>query len=775
MSARSTARAPVALAILVVVALAAGLVSLEQTADQVRALEGCEAASRGDWASALARTQGLAGPDATGRAAAECRCTALLATGAGEGCADLLAEILADPASGDWAPPPELAVPAIQIWRQRGGAADAALLARRAARRHPESADLFYLELVTRSALEDEGPLLQELQARVPDSGEAATRMRVSVATRYLLRGDPATALAALGDAPPPGAGPALAPWFDTRAMAHASTGDLPAVRRTYARWHELGGDPDELFARYAFSLSISGLQSPEAPTVALLEKALSGASRFENPKLEEALTIRLVLQLVADGRRDEALAAYERGRRRFELAGLSRQELERSAALETRGRAPLGSHGGALRFAVADPAPGWEILLSPDPAAPLDADFERLVLGRTGDAVATRGVGSAPARWVLRDARGFTLASGTATPRPGEELRVEIAPGAPVATLPVTLSRRPADARRRVVLLVLDCADWRIAGYLRARGELPVFERLLALGNRAVLHMEPPLTAAALEALVWPERRSGTSVAGLVHQLGVELAGLSSVGENPFAALAWILPEDRDLFAAIGEGPLSAANLLFAHGGIRAGRHSEVTGPHGTRRRVPLSRSARDLDAAERARFPALAEAAERDAIHVRTIAAELDAAEELVRAGDLDLLALRVEPLDILTHAHFAEAVRDGQDDGRGLLFEVYRYLDARVGTLHDLLDEDDVLVVMSDHGIRTAMEHSPWAIFVAVGGGVPPGRNEGAPALRGVPRAIADLLGVETDWPDTGVAPWAVRLARSEAKAHPAGANH
>jgi hypothetical protein len=32
--------------------------------------------------------------------------------------------------------------------------------------------------------------------------------------------------------------------------------------------------------------------------------------------------------------------------------------------------------------------------------------------------------------------------------------------------------------------------------------------------------------------------------------------------------------------------------------------------------------------------------------------------------------------------------------------------------------------------------------------------------------VARVLADLLAVQTDWPDTGVAPWATALARARA---------
>ncbi len=53
---------------------------------------------------------------------------------------------------------------------------------------------------------------------------------------------------------------------------------------------------------------------------------------------------------------------------------------------------------------------------------------------------------------------------------------------------------------------------------------------------------------------------------------------------------------------------------------------------------------------------------------------------------------------------------------------------------------------------------MEHSRDAMFVATGRGVPRGRAEGRPALRGVSAAVADLMGLDASWPRTGVAPWA-----------------
>jgi hypothetical protein len=771
--------APTRLALLLVglgVALGVGLVSVRRVGDQLAALEACEAARGGDWATVLARSEGRLGPDETGRSAAECRCTALLATGAGAACVELLEQLLAQPEADGWAPAPPLAIHLIQTWREAGRGLEAAELARRTARLHPENPDLFYLELLTRSVGEDEARLLEELAARVAPRGPAAVRMRVSLANRHLLRGDPAAARAALGDAPPPEAGEALGLWFEMRGMASAAAGDLAGVEATYARWREAGGDPAELLARFALTLSIGGLQSPRQPTEALLRRALAG--ELDDAALEEALTIRLVLTLVNEGQLDEALALYDRGRQRFAMEGLSRQEIQRSAAHRRLAAAPPEARRGVLRFVVPGPVAGGVLLVSPQPDAPLDAPYQVLPLPPSGRLDVERRLGTAPQRWVLRDGAGDTLASGTASPLPGATLPLTIAPGAPQPSQHSAPSRRPRDGRRRVALLLLDCADWRIVQYLRARGELPVLSALLERGYRAVLYSDPPLTAAALEALVWPQRRGLTSFVGLAHRFGVELAGLASVGENPFEALAWILPETPDLFSVIGAGRFSAANLLFAHGGIQAGRHSVVTGPQGRRRRIPLATSARDLDAVERRRFPALAALRrERDAIHLRTIAAEFDSAEALVREAEVDLLALRIEPLDILTHAHFAAAVRDGQDDGQGLLFSIYRYIDARLGAVQDLLDEDDLFIVMSDHGIRTAMEHSRFALFVAAGEGAPQGRAAGVPDLRGIPRVLAELFGATTDWPATGVAPWAhavasaPSLAQGVAKLHPA----
>ena len=743
-----------------------GIISVRHAEQNAAILDACGAVESGDWNTALQRTEKLPLSGNSARDAGECRCIALIATDRGVECESLMDRLLADPASDGWSPNPSLAVHLIQTHRSAGRIRKAADLARRAARQFPSNGDLFFLELTTRSSVEDEALVLRELEARIDPEAAEATRMRTSLATRHLIRGDAHRALDTLRSGPPRGNRDAIERWYDTRGMASANTGDLSAVKRSYAEWAQAGGNPLELQARYALTLSIAGLADPDASSVSLLGDSLAKTDGLIDERLLEALATRLILTLVSSGEQEEALSTYDRYQHRFAFVGLTREELERSATHRTLETGIAGRLHGTIRFSLPNRGPQDSLLISPVPEEPVDTDFHLVDLNESSVIDVNRPLGVAPVRWVYRDGAGNVLASGTVNLKPGAVVSVSVSPGKPRPPMRAALRREPADGHRRVLLIMLDCGDWRLTQYLRTRGELPVLDTLLSVGFRSVLDSDPPLTAAALEALVWPERHGGASFIGLLHQIGIEIAGLASVGENPLDALSWILPEAENLFTVLGSKEHSAANLLFSHGGIRAGHHREITGPNGLRRRLSIATSSRDLNNEERRKWPGLSTDSERDAVHLRTIAAEFDTAAEIARAGEIDFLALRIESLDILTHSHFAQTARTGQDNGNRFLYELYRYIDTRLGEVHNLLDEDDVFIVMSDHGIRTAMEHSRHAMFVATGRGVPLGRADGRPALRGVPAVVADLMGLDTSWPRTGVAPWArISAARNQ----------
>jgi hypothetical protein len=267
-------------------------------------------------------------------------------------------------------------------------------------------------------------------------------------------------------------------------------------------------------------------------------------------------------------------------------------------------------------------------------------------------------------------------------------------------------------------------------------------------------LESRPAFTAAAIKALAYPETGESFSPIGIVHSLGAELAGLNFVGENPFSGLGWLLPEKDSLFERIGAGPHVAVNLLLSKGDIKAGRHGEMIGPRGRLRSFTRWHRRRPLEEELRALYDVGDEVMKE---LLESVAADFDAVLAAIETEEIDLLLLRVASLDLATHGGFLAASRAGQDDAAPPLFTFYRYVDRRLGEVQASLDADDLLVVMSDHGILTGMEHDPRCLFVAVGEGVPVGRAPGMPPLRGIPRLLAELLGVGTSWPESGMEGW------------------
>ncbi|MCH8890739.1 MAG: hypothetical protein IH827_06650, partial [Myxococcales bacterium] len=173
-----------------VVSAGLGIISVRSGGQNAAILDACGAVESGDWSTVLKRTENLSLGGSAALDAAECRCVALIATDRGVECDSLMDRLLADSASDGWSPNPNLAVHLIQTHRSAGRIREAADLARRAARQFPSNGDLFFLELTTRSNVEDETLVLRELEARIDPEAAEATRMRTSLATRYLIRGD---------------------------------------------------------------------------------------------------------------------------------------------------------------------------------------------------------------------------------------------------------------------------------------------------------------------------------------------------------------------------------------------------------------------------------------------------------------------------------------------------------------------------------------------------------------------------------------------------------
>jgi hypothetical protein len=718
----------------------------------------CRAVEDERYDDAIAQSETLAAPDTDGRIAAECRCWALLNRDRREDCAALIDDVLQEPDARDWVPHPVLATLVARNRVQQGRAVEAANLARAAADAYPSALQILELEIQTRSAVEGIQAAHQAIEARLEPNIESLP-LRIALAASYLGRFDGDRALAALGDEAPPSGHPLHLLWFENRARAIATGGDIDGLRVHFDRWAKTGADPIDLRARYALRVSVSHLRDPEKADIELLEEALVNQAQLGDAHLRWALYRRLIGTLIADARIDDALAVYDEAVNHVEFPNLGREEIARAALPELTATGEQEAASGVIEFRLdTDDAWSGSLLVSPDPREAPDAGYEVQTILQGQPVRVERGRAYTPQRWVLEDDQGRTRGSGMVWPQPGQTVTARVSPREPGAVTEPVIAQpgRAADGRRRVFSLILDCADWRLVQYLRARGELPFMDAMLRNGYRAVLESRPAFTAAAMEALVWPERDREVSFLGLLHRMGLEIGGLSSVGRNPFGFLSAVLPSTENLFERLGAGRFVVANMLFSHGGIAAGHHAQTIGPLGEKRELELAGSFRPLRPDELERFPQI-DLGPRQRRRMETIASEFDSAVAIVERGEVDLLVLRIEPLDLLTHAFFRDLLRGGQDDGRSPLLEAYRYIDWRLTDVMAAIDRDDVLIVMSDHGIRTPMEHEEDAIFVMSGPGVPQGRAPGMPHLRGVPRIVANALGVETRWPDSGVASW------------------
>lgn len=715
----------------------------------------CEAVNAERFEQALVQSEGpLDASVSADREIAECRCIASLSVGNRDRCTAELGPLLGDPQAFDWTPHPLLGKLMVRHWASEGKIAEAAELAARVAELHGDDLDLLQLELRLRSSQEDEAELLEQVGKRLERGGPQIPQ-RLALALAWLARSQNERAIEVLGEiAPEPDDRLAL-PWYETRIQAQTAQGDLGAVQQTFAAWRATGWDAVDLDARYALRLSVGQLRDPQHDRIELLRAALANQEKLSDRHIIWGLHRRLVTELLVSRRAEEALAAYDAAIEVVEMPDITRAQIERAV----RGETTMldGQTSARLRFLFPATLAGGTFWLSPEPGQAPDAGYQRFDLIEGSPIVVETAIGLHPRRYIVRDAAGEVRGSGAVWPEANQTR--DVVPRAQPARPPpasVVSRPKPADGRRRVFVILSDCADWRLTEYLRTRGELPFHDHVFSEGYRAVLLSRPAFTAAAMKSLVWPSAAPQLDTFGWLHHLGLEAAGLESVGVNPLDFLSAVLPLAPNLFDTIGAGPITTANMLLAHGRIETGRHAEIVGPHGARGSLPPQKAFRSLSAEDRRLFPALGQDTSTRRF-AETIAAEMDAARDVARKGAVDFFFMRLEALDLMSHGHFGPLDGVGQDDAKGPLLDTYRYIDGRLAELRNELDADDWLVLLSDHGIRSSMQHEEDAIFAVIGEGVPKGRAPGQPNLRGIPKSLAAMLEVETDWPETGATPW------------------
>ncbi|MCH8133063.1 MAG: alkaline phosphatase family protein [Myxococcales bacterium] len=724
---------------------------------QNRVADVTKAAEGRHWSETLALSDGWVGGDVEGQMVARARCDALVALERFEECLELVLQLVGTGNDPTWIPSRTLLKHAIRFGTEQRQEEAAARVARFGRGVYPD--DLSFVERVfeTRIALEGETAVLTEYEAGLgPDA--ASLRNRVLLAAYYNRANHYEAALRVLGNLWPAPQDPIFLFWVQNRERAQAQLGRLEDLRATYAKWREIQGDSVAIDAFYSLSLSTSGLSDPERSWIDLLQDVLAREDELQDAYIHGEVYTRLIMHLMVERRYEEALTFFDRGASKIRIRSITRGQLERAIAMPESDAGEWRKRRdrlGTIQFSVSDPVPSDRLWVSNHVAGEPDSEFQEVALDASGRAEFRRGVSPWPERWVLKDRDGHPRASGRFWTRLDQPVRItaERGPARPEAHFEPR-SRAPADGRTRVLGLVLDCSDWRITQYLRARGELPFTDFLIRNGTSAVLTSDPPFTAMAMESLIYPTRGEQLSFLGLVHRMGLEIGGLASVATNPFDFLSAALPMRPNLFETIGAGDRVAVNMLFSHGRVEAGHHAEAVGPFGKRLKIATGPVFRPLRRDERERMPVTRSNPE-VRVHVEAIAGEFDSGSELFAAGEVDLLLLRIEALDILTHMLVHDLLENGQDDGEAALHSIYRYIDDRMAELYHRMDEDDIIVVMSDHGIRTGSQHETDAIFVVLGPGISKTRIAGRPDLKGIPAMFARLLGVDVpEWPSAGL---------------------
>ncbi|MBZ0112877.1 MAG: alkaline phosphatase family protein, partial [Thermoanaerobaculia bacterium] len=348
---------------------------------------------------------------------------------------------------------------------------------------------------------------------------------------------------------------------------------------------------------------------------------------------------------------------------------------------------------------------------------------------------------------------------SGAIWPLPGRPLvstreRMEMCRPAPPPFTPTLAS---GDGRVRAFVVLLDSAEWRLVRFLQAREELPTLSFMEATGVSGPINSNPPFTAAALKTILFPRSQGEASVLSLMHGLGREIEGLNFIGANPLASLRWLLPQERDLLETLGAGDRRIAGLLRSFGSLESGRKAEIVGPGGRHELLEGFSGSRSLRDDERQEFFAHTTMDSTAQGLLREMAADFDTLDHLVEKREVDLVLLRVASMDVMTHTFLLSTNRPDQNPSDDFLLSAYRYADRRLGDLYSNLDGDDVLIVLSDHGAKTALQHEESAIFFVAGGQVPHQTLVGDPSIRGLGRLLADLWNLDLDLPSTGLESW------------------
>ncbi len=725
-------------ALLLVLALALVALLVDSVRDARRELlvtETCDLVASGQPEEALARSEDSR---AEGSALLECRAFAHLALGAAEEAAREVRRGLARA--------PEAALDAMLAERlsdalyASGAPEDALVLVRAGLRASPARLPLRVREVRALLATDVDAAMKAAVRHRRETSGDE--RVRFLFATLGELERLEAYGAVLQLTAPP---APPLVPerrrwWHASRVFAFAMLGEPERVLDEERAWRA-AGDEERVITLYGdLALGFANLQAGQRGStdsmLAALRAYAAGPALEDVEPTAELLADRLIYSLFAARRDADARAVQSELRALFPRFTFDDTLDELISVRElSRRRAPPSDIelrlSGEQPFTVVVSRPEAQRHLPPATLA-------------SGTAFRFARAPEAMPIWVqLRDDTGASRGSASLLPTPGEDLRLSITPEPQGPALSPVQEPRPGDGKRRVFAVLLDGGDWRLwrgadlvlgAPFLRYVDHAALRGRLLS---------SPPQTATAIAKIVRPSTGARASFVEEMFSLGVQTAQVLE-GQNLFAPLSLLLPDRPDVFEALARGGRSSVNLLLKKASIDPGRVDMITRPD--LRREPFARPPRfrALRADELALLPN-GEIPAEASYDFTEVAGAFDALEAAIRDESLDFAMVHVDGTDTLAHATGNE-LRHKDTRSPPALLSLYRYVDHRLASVLPLIDDDDVLVVFSDHGIRNSVEHDEQALFLALGGGLRPGTFDELMPLDGVPHLLLSLLGVD-----------------------------
>ncbi len=352
----------------------------------------------------------------------------------------------------------------------------------------------------------------------------------------------------------------------------------------------------------------------------------------------------------------------------------------------------------------------------------------------------------------------GFAQFRVDATPTVRQDVRLDPLPDR--GKVPAVARRRPGrDGRARVVAVWPDGGSWFLVNSFLHRGFLPNVEAMIRNGARGdMISTNPPFTATAYVRMVELHPQADSAGGRPLDTLLLQLKGI------PF--LDALFPDDvvassgPTVFSVLAAHGRTATNLVFNDGFMAAANDGKAT--DGTmvkldEKALVDAREERSVDEdTTRWVMEEVLDAAPLDGPRATQMKAEevfllgIENSEHKAVAGlhvwreqKPDFLLLRLPSVDILSHRYFATVE---EIPAQNLMIETYRHVDRIIARFVAELDEDDTIILVSDHGIMGTLHHHPICLLVLEGPGMPPGKSFGTLPIGHLPPVLLSRFSVK-----------------------------